>query len=184
MKLKPTVIAGNLKGSKLEVNEKTTRPLTSRVKQSVFDTVRDYIDDETKILDLYAGSGSFGIEALSRGARYVTFIERDANAIDLIKQNLHRLGIPEKSFEVIHSGVASELNSINDSFNVIFIDAPFKSTHKVPMDLAIKLLDKEGILVWKIPEEFDYSKYLNEKMNLRYEDKIGKNKILYIARGS
>ncbi|MCG8620637.1 MAG: 16S rRNA (guanine(966)-N(2))-methyltransferase RsmD, partial [Proteobacteria bacterium] len=89
------VIAGAFKGRRLVApkGSRTVRPTTDRVKESVFSILREQVID-ADFLDLCAGTGSMGIEALSRGAKQVTFLERDPRCIRIIEQNLRTCGLP------------------------------------------------------------------------------------------
>ena len=74
----------------------TTRPITDRAKQSLFDSLQDCFVGQT-VLDCFSGSGSMGLECLSRGAAKAVFIERDKNALKALKQNLAELGLADKA---------------------------------------------------------------------------------------
>ncbi|GBD04048.1 Ribosomal RNA small subunit methyltransferase D [bacterium HR19] len=103
-------------------DEISLRPLTSFIRKAVFDS----IDVEgAEILDLFAGSGSFGIEALSRGAKRVVFVEKSKKLSDAILKNLHALGI--KSCKVVNQDVMSFLKSRSgrEKYDIVFCDPPF-----------------------------------------------------------
>lgn len=94
------VIAGELKGRKLlpPSDREITRPITDRVKQAIF----DYLDaramfEDAHVLDLYSGTGSLGIEAISRGAKVVTFVDRDRDVIERLEKNLETMGVKERA---------------------------------------------------------------------------------------
>jgi len=98
------VIAGKVKGRKLRsAPGDVTRPITDRVKESLFNILGDEVVDAL-FLDLFAGTGSVGIEALSRGARRVVFVERNRRAIETIKENLKITGLADQA-EVIRADV-------------------------------------------------------------------------------
>ena len=90
------VIAGTARSVRLEAPGEGTRPLADRVKQTLFAILEPDLRGAT-FLDLFAGSGAAGIEALSRGAAHATFVERDAGAIRTIKANLQRTGLAERA---------------------------------------------------------------------------------------
>ena len=100
------IISGNYKGKKLFTpKDKLTRPLKDAVKESIFNILEhsNKIDSKiinSEILDLYSGTGSFGIECISRGAKKVTFVEKDENAISILKKNLDKLSIKKKFMEI------------------------------------------------------------------------------------
>jgi 16S rRNA (guanine966-N2)-methyltransferase len=93
------VVAGALRGRNIKAPDgDATRPTTDRTREAVFNALSslDVIDDAV-VLDLYAGSGAMGIEALSRGARRCTFIERDRRALDAVRANVTQLGLGDRS---------------------------------------------------------------------------------------
>jgi len=148
------VITGTAKGKALKVPT-STRPLTDRIKTSLFDTIIDVIDD-ADVLDLFAGSGNFGIEALSRGAKSCLFIELAEKAIDIIKENLSVTKLTDKS-TVINKNVNSFLNANENKqkFDLIFCDPPFRKIYKIPLDKIEKFLKKDGVAIIRYPKNFD-----------------------------
>src|SRR5277367_3931921 len=91
------IIAGQHRGHILHANEgDTTRPITDRAKQSLFDNLQDCFVDQT-VLDCFSGSGSMGLECLSRGAAKAIFIERDRGALQALKQNLQEMNLTAKA---------------------------------------------------------------------------------------
>src|SRR3954451_21285520 len=96
------IIAGEFRGRKLLAPESdTTRPITDRVKQSLFDILTPMIPDAV-VYDCFAGTGSMGLESLSRGAARAIFFERDRSALQRLKRNIEALGVVDRS------GVVSE----------------------------------------------------------------------------
>ncbi len=89
------VIAGKAKGSRLKSPGMGTRPMTDRMKEAVFSSLGEL--DGLKVLDLYAGSGSLGLEALSRGASKATFVENAREAIVKLEENIQTTGLKRKS---------------------------------------------------------------------------------------
>ena len=121
------VISGIYKGRILKtVKDLSVRPATDRVKQTLFDMLVNRIPLEgATVLDLFAGSGSLGIEALSRGAARATFVENDSNAAEHIEKNLEALGCGGNA-ELIESDALSFVSRCNESFDLIFADPPYK----------------------------------------------------------
>ena len=125
------IISGELKGKSINfVKNSNTRPLKDSVRENIFNILNHSnlmkinIKD-SKILDLYSGFGSFGIEGISRGAKKVTFVERDNNAINILKENLLKLSILNKS-KVLYDNIENILNKeLNEKFNLFFLDPPF-----------------------------------------------------------
>lgn len=117
------VIAGSAKGRRLVAPKGGgTRPFTDRAKEALFSSLGDRVHGAT-VLDLYAGSGSLGIEALSRGARAVTFVERSPQAIRAIEANLAACGFDAR---VVSADVDAFLCAASDHFDLVFVDPPYR----------------------------------------------------------
>ena len=130
------IIGGKYKGKKLsQPLDKTTRPLKDLVKESIFNIIQHSKKiniqlENSKVLDLYAGSGSFGLECISRDAELVYFFEKHSNAVKILNKNLKILN-KELNYEIYNKDcltfIASE-NFIEKNFDIIFLDPPFKDT--------------------------------------------------------
>ena len=124
------IISGTLKGKSINfLKNKNTRPLKDSVKESIFNILNhsNLIKTDiqnSNILDLYSGVGSFGIESLSRNANRVTFIEKDINASNILKENLKKLSILQKS-KIFTDKIENVLNRLEEKFNIFFLDPPF-----------------------------------------------------------
>ena len=126
------VIAGAFKGRRLIApkGNRDVRPTADRVKESVFSIVREQIID-ANFLDLCAGTGNIGIEALSRGAKHVTFLERDPRCIQIIKQNLQTCGLvagPQARHSLLRRDAVkgiSYLQKQDAAFEIIYFDPPY-----------------------------------------------------------
>ena len=117
------VIAGTAKGRRLKTPVTGTRPMTDRIKESLFNALSDL--KGLTILDLYAGSGSLGLEAISRGAHTVTFVENSRDAIVKLEENIVATGFESQS-EVLWADVTHTLgNHAEDRVDVIFLDPPY-----------------------------------------------------------
>ena len=126
------IIGGSLKGKKLfQPIDKDTRPLKDIVKESIFNILQHSVDNKvnlfnSNVLDLFSGTGSFGLECLSRGARKVTFFENHLNSIKILEKNINFLNLEDKS-EIIKSDVYNLENDLSkNKFDLIFIDPPFR----------------------------------------------------------
>lgn len=119
------IIAGKFKGRKLAgFDEDHIRPMTDRIKENLFNILAPYIDG-TKVLDLYSGTGNLGLEALSRGASSVEFVEKSPRSIEVIKKNIEILSVSE-SVRIHRKDVLAYLeNYTGKSFDIIFMDPPF-----------------------------------------------------------
>ncbi|WP_409253592.1 16S rRNA (guanine(966)-N(2))-methyltransferase RsmD [Bacillus sp. SCS-153A] len=122
------VISGECKGRPLKaVPGSGTRPTTDKVKEAIFNIIGPYFDSGTG-LDLFAGSGGLGIEALSRGLDKVIFVDKDFKAIQTVKSNLSSCGYNEKS-EVYRNDAGRALKAVIKrelTFHYIFLDPPYK----------------------------------------------------------
>src|SRR5688500_2502806 len=97
------VISGQYRGRVLKSPpDNKTRPTSDRLRETLFSVLAPRIDEETRFLDLCAGTGSIGIEAISRGAAFVTFVDRSKKSCALIEENLDKLDIPDGQTEVIN----------------------------------------------------------------------------------
>jgi 16S rRNA (guanine966-N2)-methyltransferase len=132
------VIAGRLGGRRLSAPTGTvTRPTSDRVREALF-SMLGQIQDDT-VLDLFAGSGALGIEALSRGARSAVFVERDARAVAVLRRNLTALQIPAEAATVRHADALIALRGAREraeTYDLIFIDPPYEQArewmHELP----------------------------------------------------
>ena len=122
------IIAGEFKGRKLITPRGLhIRPTADRVKQYIFDVLADQVVN-AMVLDLFSGTGNLGIEALSRGAAHVCFVEQNRNAVRLIKQNIELLHLEHRN-TVVQKDALSFLRHSDDpsyEFDVIFADPPYK----------------------------------------------------------
>jgi 16S rRNA (guanine966-N2)-methyltransferase len=117
------VIAGTAKGRRLKTPVTGTRPMTDRIKESIFNALGE--PSGLSVLDLYAGSGSLGLEAISRGASKVTFVENSRDAIVKLEENIAATGFESES-EVLWADVTHTLgNHAEDRVDLIFLDPPY-----------------------------------------------------------
>jgi 16S rRNA (guanine966-N2)-methyltransferase len=151
------VISGSFKGKNiLEPKDKKTRPLKDLTKESIFNIIKHSnkfeIDlSNSCVLDLFSGVGSFGIECLSRNARYVIFIENYHQVLDLLKKNLSSLK-SIKNYEIIEKDIynANVFLNFKFKFDIIFLDPPYKDKNLDNLLNEIKnqkILKKNGIII-------------------------------------
>lgn len=119
------IIAGKFKGHPLvPFNADHIRPTTDRVKETLFNMIQAYVE-EARVLDLFSGTGNLGLEALSRGAREVTFVEKNRKSIQILEKNLEKLKVTE-DIKIVNKDVISFLNAYDgEPFDLIFADPPF-----------------------------------------------------------
>ena len=181
------IIGGRFKGKKiLQPKNKQTRPLKDLTKESIFNILNHSnkfkISIENSIvLDLFSGVGSFGLECLSRGAGYVTFVENYSGVLSILKNNLNNLNISEK-YEIIEEDLISNfpIKKIRQKFNIIFLDPPYKEK-KLPNIIddifQKKILNKNGIIV--IHRHKKENDKFSKNFKILDEKKYGISKILF-----
>ncbi|MHC4539497.1 MAG: RsmD family RNA methyltransferase [Planctomycetota bacterium] len=126
------IIAGSKRGMKLlSPGTQNSRPITDRVKESLFSVLHKYdLPGEAVVADLFAGAGSLGLEALSRGAEFVTFVENDPMIIETLKRNIERAGFVEKS-KVVRTDAfkaAPMFGSGEKDYGLVFVDPPYAAS--------------------------------------------------------
>jgi 16S rRNA (guanine966-N2)-methyltransferase len=155
------IIAGSAKGKRLKAPPGLdTRPITDMIKEALFNIWGPAVAG-SKFLDLFAGSGSVGIEALSRGAAYVIFIDNSGPAVKVIKENLLNCGFLN-AYEVyqtdVFKGVAA-LNKRGETFDLIYIDPPFKQPELFSRVMAmindIDIMALNAVLVLRTPRKME-----------------------------
>ncbi len=146
------VLTGTAKGRKLKVPKgRGVRPTTSRVKKAIFDTLGDI--SGLNVLDLFAGSGGLGIEALSREAAHVTFIEKNPMAYRVIRGNISLCGFLDRASLICahYEGALKRLKRRGGKFHLVFIDPPYISYGRKQVgdfiDQVAELLEDGGIIV-------------------------------------
>ncbi|MEA2314265.1 MAG: rRNA (guanine966-N2)-methyltransferase [Solirubrobacteraceae bacterium] len=135
------VIAGRFGGRRLRAPRgRVTRPTSDRVREALFAMLGELAG--ARVLDLFAGSGALGIEALSRGAASVEFVERDALAAKVLRENLEQLGLQDATARLQEMDVREALQSARarkDKYDLIFIDPPYSQAQDWARDLSAKL---------------------------------------------
>ncbi len=182
------IISGEKKGRKLigKISQ-STRPATDSNRETVFNILNNYIEIEDSIvLDLFAGSGAMGFEALSRGAKHSFFIDSNKTAIECIEKNAGNLDFEKDDFTIIKIDALKAIRLLSKKdlkFNLIFIDPPYRSNlvNSVLFDLikydlisndailSIEISFKEGIVT---PEQYEF---VTERV-------LGITKIIFLKR--
>jgi len=151
------IISGTFRGKKiLQPLDISTRPLKDLTKESIFNIIKHSnkfkIDfEKSHILDLFSGIGSFGLECISRGARFVTFVENYKQVLPILKKNLNNLKIID-NYKIIEKNILVDLdfNSLNQKFDIIFLDPPYKDKNLLIVLNKIiesKILSNNGIII-------------------------------------
>ncbi len=118
------VIAGTAKGRRLKAPGRPTRPATDLVRGAIFSILENLAEDWENVLDLFSGSGALGIEALSRGAGRVDFVERDPEACAIIRENLTKTELAAQA-HVHCTTVAQALSFLDKEYGIVLIDPPY-----------------------------------------------------------
>ena len=181
------IIGGSLKGKKLLIPlDKSTRPLRDIVRESIFNILYHSSKvskniDNSRVLDLFSGTGSFGIECLSRGAQEVIFFENYSNSIKILRNNIFNLKLERKS-KVYESNVYNlkEANLKNKIFDLIFLDPPFKDKEINNLINQIKIMKIADIntliIIHRNKKSVDN---ISEFLNVLDEKNYGLSKILF-----
>lgn len=170
------VITGSARGRRLETlnGEDVTRPTTESVKEAMFSMIQFELEDK-KVLDLFAGSGQLGIEALSRGARVCTFVENNRQALKIVQSNLAHCALEEKA-NVVLSDADSFLLRKN-SFDIALLDPPYnKGMLQRALPALVTAMADGGVIMCESSVNDD----LPEKVNGWYAERVrkhGKTKI-------
>ena len=149
------VITGSARGRKLgELQGKDTRPTTDKVKEALFSIIQFDIEGR-KALDLFAGTGQLGIEALSRGAAEAVFVDLRKEAAALVRDNLKRTGLEDRA-QVVQGDYLAYLTRCGRRFDLIFLDPPYVTgllEKALETVAAIDILSENGIMVCESASE-------------------------------
>ena len=174
------VIAGKNKGKRLEsLPGSVTRPTADRVKEALFSMLQARIP-EAKVLDLFAGSGALGIEALSRGAKHATFVDNNREAVEVIKRNVISTKNDSDS-RIIYSDWMIFLQNA-ESYDIIFLDPPYQLGYldeTVAMILAKEAISWGGVIVCECGKDEGFEPTGFKKIK---DSRYGKTKILIFER--
>jgi len=177
------IIAGKFKGHQLvSFNANHIRPTTDRIKESLFNIIQNELTEQFIVVDLFCGTGSLGLEALSRGVSYCTFVDSHPSSIRILKRNLQKLKIAPKQYTISQIDVLKWLKISNlDQIDLFLIDPPFsqKLTDTVMQKLSQNPTLKANCLIC-------IESVFNEKIQSKYgtikliKQKIFKDKSLSI----
>ena len=183
------IISGTFKGKKiLEPKDNVTRPLKDLTKESIFNILthsnKFEVDlNNSNILDLFSGVGSFGIECLSRGTKHVVFVEKYNEVLPILKKNLHSLKKIE-NYEIFEHDIYSSdfFKSLDKTFDIIFMDPPYKDKE---LNLLLnniknqKILNEKGILI--VHRHKDEKDFIPKELKVIEEKKYGLSKIIFLS---
>ena len=181
------IIGGKNKGKKINLPiDKNTRPLRDLVKESIFNLIEhsnkfNITILNSIVLDLFSGTGSFGLECFSRGAKFITFVENYPDVLEILKKNISNMDALSYS-EVIENNcfkLMKENKKFSKKFDIIFLDPPFKNKNvNILIDQIIdhKVLKKNGIILLHRHKKDDIE--ITSKLNILDTRKYGISKII------
>ncbi len=181
------IISGQLKGKKLLTPlDKTTRPLKDIVRESIFNILDHSSKVSTnlhnaKVLDLFSGTGSFGIECLSRGAEEVIFFENHNNSLKILKKNIFNLNLEKKTILYNHSAYDLQTSNFKKIiFDIIFFDPPFKDRkieNLIKQVEKLKVTNFNSLLIIHRNKKSDDN--LSQYLNIVEEKNYGLSKVFF-----
>ena len=172
------IIAGKYRGTKLTFKpNKSLRPTESKTKETLFNWLLNDLDKKN-CLDMFAGTGSLGFEALSRGAEEIVFIEKQKNLCNSIENVAKQLGIKKKCRIINANSASINFSSLTYKFDLIFLDPPF---HEKLIQRSLDIIDenellaKNGLVYIECENDFDINS-LKTKLNQIKQSKGGQTK--------
>lgn len=144
------ISGGVFRGQKIKTPGGGTHPMGERERIALFNMIFDKITSG-RVADLYCGGGTLGIEALSRGADFVLFIDKDALATSVVKENLEKLGVCDGHSRVIRADIASVVQDITGGYDVVIADPPYDKYSEEMVEFLPSFMSEDGILVLSHP---------------------------------
>lgn len=176
------VITGSLRGRNLDTlgGDDVTRPTTQSTKEALFSSIQFEIEGR-RVLDLFAGSGQLGIEAISRGARHCTFVESNKNAYKIVQRNTEKCNIEGKCSLVL--GEAKSFLMKKDCFDIAFVDPPYhKGIIEECLPPLTKMMSDDGVIVCESAKDETMPQEVNS-WSIAREKHYGKTKLTYYRKG-
>lgn len=184
------IISGKARGTKIQtIESNTTRPTLDRVKESMFNILQNKIQG-ANVLDLFAGSGALGIEALSRNANMAVFCDSNSESVRIIKQNLNKSKLIENAviFNEDYKKCLKELNKRNYKFDIVFLDPPYLQNLSIKsLELIIQneLLKDDAIVVIETDQKIRDEREILEIRDKFYieifdERKYGRANLIFV----
>jgi 16S rRNA (guanine966-N2)-methyltransferase len=184
------IIAGRARGTRLEVAGAATRPMDGRARGALFNILQTELAD-ARVLDLYAGSGALGLEALSRGAAECVFVERDLASAAALGRNLEAAGLAGGELSTLPAAAAlCLLQARARSFSLVFFDPPFRQERSAgaraatvaELAAAAELLTPGGCLVWRLERRNFYPEDLPATLALADRREYGRSLLVFLRR--
>ncbi len=189
------IISGKARGTKINtIDEVTTRPTLDRVRESLFNIIQNYVSN-TYVLDIFAGSGALGIEALSRGAKQAVFCDINKDAVKIINENLMKTRLKENAivYNMNYKKMIEKLSKNDFKFDIVFVDPPYKenlAVNSVKLIIQNNLLNENGIIIIETDEKERDLKELQElnkidnenllKIKIIDERKYGRANLIFL----
>ncbi len=177
------VISGKLKGRKIDGYDILgTRPTMDRVKESIFSIIQNYINNSI-VLDLFAGTGNYGIESISNGAKKVFFNDHNIKCTKIIKDNLSKMNVLEESIitNLDYRKALEYYKNNNIKFNLVFLDPPYKKhiiNEILDYLLNNNLLENNSLVICEFMEKEDF---INNRLTI-YKEKTYGDKMVFIYK--
>lgn len=146
------VIAGKLKGEKIKTPGEGTHPMGERERNALFNMIVDMLP-RAFVFDAYAGSGALGIEAISRGAAFVLFMDKDPRAVEAINENLKKLKLYGPNGGAMLADTSVVVRTATDRFSIVLADPPYDEYNPKMITRLARVVAPGGILVASTPEE-------------------------------
>jgi 16S rRNA (guanine966-N2)-methyltransferase len=158
------IISGRFKGRKLlPIKGNAIRPTSDKARESIFNIIGSEIEEKV-FLDIFAGTGAMGLEALSRGAKFCVFMDKNSESILSIKKNI-LICRADKQAQVIRKDCLKEIKMINFSFDIVFIDPPY-NINAIPIVLnnlcKSEILQKNALIIAEHSSKWNFSQNIRE----------------------
>lgn len=174
------IIEGAFAGKQIQYQEqKGTRVTSEKVRKAVFDVLKNMVDfEDLKVADLFCGSGMYGIESLSRGAKDVLFLDNSAVVLGKLKGNLAQLKV--ESYEIIKSGFDNFIKNCDKSFDLVFVDPPYYKFDTSKFNTIYSILEDSGIFVLETSERIKIGEL--QGLELLTKKKYGGTVVLFFIK--
>ena len=180
------IIAGEYGGRRLEsLSGQNTRPTSDKIKETLFNIIGPYFDGGM-VLDLYAGSGALGIEAVSRGMDQAVLVDKNRAAIQVISNNV-KVTKEEHKFDILNKPAEIALNQLRnhtEPFSLVFLDPPYAEQKLEQVILQLQeyaLLTEEALVICEVSSEVILPEKIGE-LSLNDERKYGKTKLYFFKK--
>jgi len=173
------IIGGRASGQLIKFPRgKNIRPITDRAKEAIFNILGEKVKKST-VLDLYAGSGSLGIEALSRGAKKVIFVDKNIKAAKTIRENLRKTNFSSQA-NVKKEKVENFLRKNKGKFDLIFVDPPWSEINLAIFEFLPSFLKKDGLIIFRYPQKEELKNLMN--FIIIDQRKYGDSKVIFLKK--